>query len=84
MVERFKTAPWKGVGPQKGSVGSNPTSTATLGDIMQKLLRCKKVFGRCKIHGSNCGVAEEIQSIPITRAKEKADLRKEIKEQLED
>ena len=30
MVERFKTAPWKGVGPQKGSVGSNPTSTATL------------------------------------------------------
>lgn len=51
---------------------------------MQKLLRCKKVFGRCKIHGSNCGVADGIQSIPITRAKEKADLRKEIKEQLED
>lgn len=50
---------------------------------MQKLLRCKKVFGRCRIHGSNCGVADEIQSISITRAKEKADLRKEIKEQLE-
>lgn len=51
---------------------------------MQKLLRCKKVFGRCRLHGSNCGVGEEIQSVPITRAKEKADLRKEIKEQLED
>lgn len=51
---------------------------------MQKLLRCKKVFGRCRLHGSNCGVAEEIQSVPITRAKEKADLRKEIKEQLGD
>lgn len=51
---------------------------------MQKLLRCKKVFGRCKYHGSNCGVAEEIQSVAITRAKEKADLRKEIKEQMED
>lgn len=45
---------------------------------MQKLLRCKKVFGRCRLHGSNCGIADEIQSIPITRSKEKRDLRKEI------
>ena len=50
---------------------------------MEKLLRCKKVFGRCRLHGSNCGIAEEIQSVCITRAKEKQDLRKEIKEQLE-
>lgn len=64
--------------------GSIPLSSANLRRVMQKLLRCKKVFGRCKLHGSNCGVAEEIQSIAIARAKEKAGLRKEIKEQMED
>lgn len=45
---------------------------------MQKLLRCKKVFGRCRLHGGNCGVSDEIQSIAITRSKEKRDLRREI------
>lgn len=45
---------------------------------MQKLLGCKKVFGRCRLHGSNCGVSAGIQSIAVGRNKEKRDLRKEI------
>lgn len=55
---------------------------------MQKLLRSIKVFGRCRVqgHGGNCNceVNNEIQTTAITRAKEKADLRKEIKQQMED
>lgn len=32
----------------------------------------------CRTHGDKCGVTFEIQSISITRSKEKSDLRKEI------
>lgn len=45
---------------------------------MRKLLRCNKKFGRCPLHGDKCGITQEIQSIEITRSKEKAELRKEI------
>lgn len=53
---------------------------------MAKLLRKKKKFGRCRVpgHGSNCEVAHEIQSVPVTRSQDKLDIKKEIKEQLED
>lgn len=45
-----------------------------------KLLRARKKFGRCncKGHGNRCEVSREIQSIPISRATEKAEARKEI------
>lgn len=50
---------------------------------MEKLLRNKKKFGRCPMHGGNCCVGKEIQSEPITRSKEKSDIQKEIKEQMQ-
>jgi hypothetical protein len=52
-----------------------------------KMLRSRKKFGRCSLEGtyhSFCEVTQEIQSQPMTRAKENAETEREIREQLTD
>lgn len=54
---------------------------------MEKLLRKRKQFGRCRIkgHGVNlfCEVCSDIQDTPFTRAQEKKEIIKEINAQLQ-
>lgn len=55
---------------------------------MEKLLRNKKKFDKktfevCPIHGRKCGIVNEFHKDFFTRAREKEEYLKEIKEQMQ-
>lgn len=50
---------------------------------MPKMMRDRKHFARCRVHGQTCGVVEEIRR-SMERSDDKRDSKKEINSQLED
>ena len=53
-------------------------------NIQQKMLRGRKIFGRCSVegHGDWCEVSRDMQETAITRAQEKREVNKEIEGEL--